>query len=66
MLLDGPADGGMRFRYAGDRFPESGQLEQRIGEHTRTHRWPDADDWNVTVARRGTRRYDIRAWTPKR
>ena len=66
MLLDGPADGEMRFRYAGDRFPESGRLEQKIGEHTRTRRRPDADDWNITVAHRGNGTYDIRAWPPKR
>jgi hypothetical protein len=59
VLLDGPDDGGMRFRYAGDRFPEGGPLEQKIGEHTRTHSRPDADDWNLTVVRRGNRGYDI-------
>jgi hypothetical protein len=63
MLLDGPADGGMRFRYAGDRFPEGGQLEQKIIEHTRTHLRPDADDWNLTVVRRGNGTYDIRPRT---
>jgi hypothetical protein len=66
MLLDGPAEGGMRFRYAGDRFPERGQLGQKIDEHTRMHLRPDADDWKPAVVRRDNGAYDIRAWTPKR
>jgi hypothetical protein len=65
VLLNGPVDGGTRFRYAADRFPGRGELGQKIREHTRAHRRPDADHWeeHVTVVRRDNGTYDIRGWT---
>jgi hypothetical protein len=64
MLLHGPADGGTRFRWAVERFHVTGQLEQKLDEHARTHKRPDADHWerNVTVVPRDGSSYDIRAW----
>jgi hypothetical protein len=65
VLLNGPADGGTRFRYAADRFPGRGELEQKIREHTWTRSRPDAGHWeeHVTVVRRDNGTYDIRGWT---
>jgi hypothetical protein len=65
ILLHGPAEGGRRFQYAGDRFPEPGQLEQQIREHSQTHSRPDTDNWqdNITVVPRGNGAYDLRGWT---
>ena len=65
VLLHGPAEGGMRFRYPTDRLPEPGQLEQKIREHTQTHTRPDADHWEerITVVRRDNGSYEIRGWT---
>lgn len=65
VLLDGPADGGTRFRYAADSFPARGELGEKIREHTRAHSRPDADHWedHVTVVRRDNGSYDISGWT---
>ena len=65
ILLYGPAEGGTRFHYEGDRFPEPGQLERKIREHNQTHSRPDTDRWerNLTVVPRGNGAYDLRGWT---
>lgn len=66
VLLHGPADGGTRFRHAGDRFPEVGPLGQKIHEHTWTHGRPDADSWeeSLTVVRRDNGTYELRGRSP--
>jgi hypothetical protein len=64
LLLRGPAEGGRRFRYAGDRFPGPGPLAQQIREHSQTHSRPDADHWetNLTPVRRDNGTYELRGW----
>ena len=55
-------DDNLRVLWAGEQFPEAGELDQKLNEHARAHQRPDADQWlsRIKVVSRGGG-YDIRA-----